>query len=195
MTRADPRFAALARSARAAGSLDDRYRWIHDATNAHRRRHHCGAYPFDDGAVLGAIAQQLLPRRVLELGTALGYTACWWADAGALVDTVEADPVHVELAEENIRVAGLEQRIDVHPGDFEKVLRELPGPYDAAFFDGGAPTVGLLEMLRERSAPGGVIVTTNLVFAGGAFRRELARAGDTLFVDDNLAITAVSGAS
>jgi predicted O-methyltransferase YrrM len=71
----------------------DPFRWIRDATDAHRGEHHCWAYPYEDGTVLGAIIAELRPERVLELGAALGaalgYTACWWATGGALVDSRE----------------------------------------------------------------------------------------------------------
>src|SRR5262249_57377014 len=65
-------------------------------TLRHRARHGCGAYPSEDGAILGVIAAAVAAKRVLELGCALGYTALWFAHGaeGASIDTIEFDPAH-----------------------------------------------------------------------------------------------------
>ena len=58
----------------------DPFAAIRDATNAHRAMHAgCGAYPYSNGALLGALAAAVSARRILELGTALGYIpeAAW----------------------------------------------------------------------------------------------------------------------
>ena len=54
---------------------------LREATLKHRAVHGCSAYPYDNGALLGALAAAANARRVLELGTALGYTALWFARA------------------------------------------------------------------------------------------------------------------
>ena len=54
---------------------EDPFREIQAATDAHRSSHGCWAYPYDEGSRLGTIAAAIDARRVLELGTALGYTA------------------------------------------------------------------------------------------------------------------------
>jgi predicted O-methyltransferase YrrM len=138
-----------------------------------------------------AVARASGAARVLELGTALGYTACCWADAGALVDTVEGDPTHADLAEANVSRMGASDRVTVHRGDFADVVRRLPGPYDVVFFDGNAPDLDLLGAMRERLAPSGLLVTTNLHFAGERFRRHLATLdhGETVFLDADTALT------
>lgn len=142
------------------------------ATRRHRRHHHCNAYTFEDGAGLLALAREQKATRVLELGTALGYTACILATATEQthVDTVEGDRDHVALARENIRDLGLDERVTVHPGDFFEVLRGLAGPYDLAFFDGLGPTLTIVETLRSLLSPSGVLVCGNLAHAGSAER-------------------------
>ena len=164
----------------------DPYRWIREATDTHRNQHRCWAYPYADGTVLGAIIGVLQPRRVLELGAALGYTACWWASGGAHVDTVEGDPVHVHLARENIERAVPAGTFTVHEGDFADVMATLVGPYDLAFFDGYEPPKTLLEQMSELLTLGGVLVTTNLDLGAGGIRSILASnpAWITRFVTD-----------
>jgi predicted O-methyltransferase YrrM len=80
----------------------DRFAAILTQTNTHRARHGCGAYPYDDGSLLGVIAAAVKAKRILELGCALGYTANWMAFGApeAIVDTVDMDPEHVRLAQE-----------------------------------------------------------------------------------------------
>ena len=145
------------------------------ASRAHRREHGCGGYSFEDGAGLAALCAKLRPARVLELGTALGYTACCLASAhdGAHIDTVEGDPVHSELALRNIAQAGLEGRIAVHRGDFDAVLPTLPGPYSLVFFDGFAPSPALTAALQSKLGAGGVFVCGNLGLASAAEARQV----------------------
>ena len=119
-------------------------------TEAHRRVHGCWAFPFGDGPALGVLAAAVAAKRILELGTALGYTACWFAhgSAQAHVDTIERDAEHVRLARANIADAGHSDRIQVRHGDFDAVLPTLKPEYDVAFFDGYSPTLSDLARLR-----------------------------------------------
>lgn len=148
---------------------EDPFAEVQSATRKHRASHGCGAYTFEDGPSLRELVESHQSKRVLELGTALGYTACCMAGGSAEVqiDTVENDPTHVALAREQIAAHGLDQQITVHEGDFDAVLsRFLPG-YDLAFFDGFAPPVDTILRLRELLLDGGVLVCSNLQLAGG----------------------------
>src|SRR5262245_20361489 len=120
----------------AKASATDPYESIRTATLAHLRRHGCGCYPYFDGSLLSVIACTAQAKRIVELGTALGYTSISFAHGApaAHVDTVEFDPAHVTLARENIAKAGFADRITVHPGDFDDVLPKLKPPYDVGFF-------------------------------------------------------------
>jgi predicted O-methyltransferase YrrM len=143
---------------------------VREATLAHRAKHGCGAYPYDNGPLLGVIAAAADARRILELGTALGYTSLSFADGApkAKVDTVERDAEHVRLARANIAAAGMENRITVHEGDFADVLPKFEEGYDVAFFDGHTPVPALHATLRKLLRPGGVLITGNLNHGGTA---------------------------
>lgn len=164
----------------------DPFAWVRDATDAHRNKHGCWAYPYEDGTVLGAVVAEVEPVRVLELGTALGYTSCWWSSAGAQVDTVERDPVHVRLARANIDRAGLTGTVNVHEGDFDVVVPTLDAVFDLVFFDGYEPPTNLLDRLTSSIAAGGVLVTTNLDLGRGRARSLLSSTPGwaTHFVED-----------
>ena len=143
---------------------------VRTATNAHRARHRCHAYPHRRGPLLGTLAAAVRARRILELGTALGYTALSFAHgaASSMVDTIERDPEHVELARENIAAAGLDHRIAVHEGDFAAVLPTLDPGYDVAFFDGHTPVPALHLALGKLLRTGGLLITANLNHGGTA---------------------------
>jgi predicted O-methyltransferase YrrM len=92
---------------------DKPFEFIQSMTRQHRADHGCGAYTFKDGPGLTALAATHRASRVLELGTALGYTGCRLAAAtsNTHVDSIEMDTEHVRLARENIARAGLSDRV------------------------------------------------------------------------------------
>jgi len=163
----------------------DRFGAILSQTNSHRARHGCGAYPFDDGSLLGVVAAAVKPKRILELGCALGYTANWMAygASGATVDTIDMDPEHVRLAQENAVKFGHGDRIRVHTGRFDDVLATLTPGYDLAFFDGSSPTTRYLDAFHGLLKPRGVLFSANLHFRDretGAYRKALFESGQWL---------------
>jgi predicted O-methyltransferase YrrM len=172
-------------------SVSDPFAKVRDATLAHRSRHGCGAWPYDNGPMLGAIAAAVDAKRILELGCALGYTALSFAHGAskARIDTVERDPEHVRLARDNIAAAGLAKRITVHEGDFSDVLPSLQAGYDVAFFDGHTPVPALHESLHGLLRTGGTLITANLNHGGTAntVRRALfdGMAWRSAMVDDD----------
>src|SRR5258708_3910421 len=113
----------------------------------------------------GFVAATKEPRRIVEFGTALGYSALWFAYGAqkASVDTIDKDPEHVRLAQENINQAGFGGRIRIHQGSFLEVSRTFQKGYDLAFFDGHSPTLADLAGLKELLRPGGILITTNLL--------------------------------
>jgi predicted O-methyltransferase YrrM len=164
---------------------------VRAATVEHRARHGCGAHPYANGPLLGALAAAANARRILELGTSLGYTALWLAHGApdAVVDTIERDAEHVRLAREHIEARGLIGHIVVHQGDFAPTLRRLAPGYDIAFFDGFTPTPTILAELRRLLRQRGLLISANLTHGGEAvaYRDALldADAWLTAFVDDD----------
>ena len=148
----------------------DPFGHVREATNQHRARHRCHAYPYRHGPLLGVLAAAVQARRILELGTALGYTALSFAHGavGATVESIERDAEHVELARKNIAAAGLGERIRVHQGDFAAVLPKLTPGYDVAFFDGHTPVPALHLTLGKLLRTGGLLITANLNHGGTA---------------------------
>jgi predicted O-methyltransferase YrrM len=146
----------------------DRFEAIRQATLKHRAAHGCGAYPYSNGALLAALAAAANARRILELGTALGYTALCFAHGAphAVVDTIERDPDHVLLARENVTKSGLDGHVVVHEGEFAEVLSRLDPGFDIAFFDGFAPSPAMQKTLRQVLRAGGILISANLTHDG-----------------------------
>lgn len=149
-------------------NLTDPFADIQAATRKHRSAHGCLAYTFEDGESLQRLSADRRPSRILELGTALGYTACCLAHGSpnAKLDTIEGDAEHARLAREHIEQHGLSDRITVHHGWFDEVLPRLKTGYDLIFFDGYAPPPATIRQLRELLNSGGLLVCSNVQLAG-----------------------------
>src|SRR5262249_14841646 len=135
-----------------------------------RAKHGCGAWPHSNGALLSALAAAADAERILELGTALGYTALSFARGAprAVVDTIERDAEHVRLARAHIAAGGMDGRVLVHHGDFGEIIPGLKPGYALAFFDGHTPVPKLHAELHRLLRPRGVLVTANLNHGGTA---------------------------
>jgi predicted O-methyltransferase YrrM len=157
-------------------STADPFAHVQSATRQHLIEHGCGAYTFEDGLALIRLAQERQPKRVLELGTGLGYTACCLAygSPDSRVDTIEGDREHVELAREQIEKCDLGERIFVHQGEFDTVLKTLQPGYDLAFFDGFEPTLETVMQMRELLVEGGLLICGNLQLSSGIEATQLA---------------------
>ena len=162
---------------------------LHQQTLGHLRHHNCGTYPFGDGAGLMALVARVNPSRILELGTALGYTSCCFAKAApkALIDTIDFDEGHVGLARANIDEAGFGDRVIVHRGAFADILPALANNYDLAFFDGFAPDFSIIKALMAKLRDDGILVCANLGLAEPTIRKQL---NDKLFLSSHWRIQA-----
>ncbi|MFD1644446.1 methyltransferase domain-containing protein [Haloarchaeobius litoreus] len=74
--------------------------------------------------------------RVLDAGTGTGVLAAYLARAGATVTTFEQDPEFADVARENMRLAGVDDRVDVRSGDVRPHLDDL-GNFDVITLDTG----------------------------------------------------------
>src|SRR5580765_2253596 len=93
--------------------------------------------PATSGALLFALASGRPGCEVLEIGGSRGYSTIWLGAAvrvyGGHVTSLEASPVKLGASAQNIADAGLDEWIDVIPGDAFVSLEELDGPYDLVF--------------------------------------------------------------
>ena len=98
----------------------------------------------DTEGLLIALMKLRKPARVLEIGTAVGYSACVFTDTcGCSVTTIESNEKVAEIAESNIASLGFSERIEVLKGDARDVLTGLQNsvfrgdidPYEIVFID------------------------------------------------------------
>jgi predicted O-methyltransferase YrrM len=143
----------------------DRFHHVKEASNRHRRRHGCDVYP-SDGPTLSVLAAASRARRLLEVGCGLGYSALWLAyGAGknALVETIEHESEHAELARRHFRAEGIASRVKVHEGRAISVLPGLRGSYGLIYFDGDpAESLADLKHFERLLQPGGLLISANL---------------------------------
>lgn len=110
------------------------------------------------------------PLRILEVGTAVGFSAILMSEAmpdGCTITTIENYEKRIPIARENFRRAGKEDKITLIEGDAMEVLKELEGPYDFVFMDAakGQYSAYLTEIMRILS-PGGVLLSDNVLQEG-----------------------------
>lgn len=122
------------------------------------------------GALLRVLVTASGARRVLEIGTAVGYSGIWLArglpEGGSLI-TMELDPARVQVARANFERAGVASRVHVMTGDARLIIAKVAGPFDLIFQDGSKQLyVPLLERLVGLLRPGGLLVTDNVLWNG-----------------------------
>lgn len=119
--------------------------------------------------------------RILEIGTAIGYSTIWLARAaqqhGGQVTTIEISERLAEEAQENIERAGLMEAVTILIGDAEKIVPLLTGPFDLIFQDGDKALYSrllpdCLRLLRK----GGLLVADDALFPAMGVGEEWAEA-------------------
>lgn len=114
--------------------------------------------------------KELKPKRILEIGTAVGYSAICFSEFLAedgTIDTIEREHDRVLEAKENIKRAEVEDEINILEGDAVEILPTLNGMYDMVFIDAskGKYPFFLKEALRML-APKGIIFADNVLYKG-----------------------------
>ena len=110
------------------------------------------------------------PSKILEIGTAVGYSAICFTEFltdGGSIDTIEREADRVIEERENIIKAEVQDKINIIEGDAVEILPTLPGEYDVVFIDAskGKYPFFLKESLRML-APKGIIFADNVLYKG-----------------------------
>lgn len=120
--------------------------------------------------VIDEILSKDKPEKILEIGTAVGYSAiCFskYLKENGRIDTIEREEDRVIQAKENIQRAEVEKRINILFGDAVEILPTLNDKYDVIFIDAakGKYPFFLKEALRMIK-PTGVILADNILYKG-----------------------------
>ncbi|HKW42776.1 MAG TPA: O-methyltransferase [Thermoplasmata archaeon] len=132
-----------------------------------------------EGSLLHILARSIRAKRILELGTAIGYSGTWLAralaDGGELL-TVEHSPETAAIARRNFEKTGVASKVKLLVGNAAKVLEDLDGPFDFIFNDidkAGYPAV--LDPCIQRLRTGGLLVTDNVLWSGEVARKSRSK--------------------
>lgn len=139
--------------------------------------HHVPIIQPEVGKLIFTIAMMVKPQKILEIGTAIGYSAILLSSAmneGGSITTIERYEKMVPIAEDNIKRAGKEKSIRIIQGDAGDILPTLEGEYEYIFLDaakGQYPEFfpHCLRLLK----PGGVLVCDNILYKGMTASDEL----------------------
>lgn len=108
------------------------------------------------------------PKRILEIGTAIGYSTLWMAEAapGAKIVTIEKDESRAARAMSHFREAGVSGRVQLLEGDALDLVPSLH-PFDFIFIDASKGQYErFLEMSLNKLNVGGSVLVDNILFRG-----------------------------
>ena len=113
---------------------------------------------------------EIKPHRVLEIGTAIGFSAINFSKylaEGGRIDTIEIESLRVEQALENIKMVGVEDKIRVMEGDALDILPYLNEKYDVIFIDASKGKYNeFFEHALRLVKVGGWIIADNVLYKG-----------------------------
>ena len=120
--------------------------------------------------VVDKILKETKPKKILEIGTAVGYSAMCFSEylqEGGIIDTIERDEKRIAEAKVNIEKVGVAEKINILEGDAVEILPTLTGKYDMIFIDAakGKYPFFLKEALRMLEKDG-VILADNILYKG-----------------------------
>ncbi len=108
------------------------------------------------------------PKRILEIGTAIGYSSIAMSKAfDGEIDTIDRSEKWLEIAKSNLAERNLDGRIHIHYGDAREVLDNIDQTYDLIFIDGGKSHYrAFFDLAFPKLESGGLVFSDNL-FLGG----------------------------
>ena len=120
--------------------------------------------------VIDRVLKEKKPTKVLEIGTAVGYSAMCFTEflnKGGRIDTIERDEERIAEAKVNIVNVGVADKINIIEGDAVEILPTLNDKYDMIFIDAakGKYPFFLKESLRLL-ADDGIIFADNILYKG-----------------------------
>jgi caffeoyl-CoA O-methyltransferase len=139
--------------------------------------------------VLQQLALMINARTVFELGSAIGYSTIWWAqavgDKGRVVYT-DGDSKNAERARGYFKRAGVSSRISLHTGDALEFLSEQKQEFDIIFNDVDKEDYPrVLRLVAPRLRKGGLFITDNVLWSGRVAEKNPADASTKAILEFN----------
>ena len=123
----------------------------------------------DTKELLFNTVSKLKPTRILEIGTAIGYSGIVMLSASehATLNTIELDEQTAALARKNFAEFGVASRVNIFVGDARQIVPQLTGSYDFIFLDGPKGQYEtFFPYLTELLEVGGTLVCDNVLYKG-----------------------------
>ena len=118
------------------------------------------------------------PARVLEVGTAVGFSAILMSEylpEGSRITTIENYEKRIPIARNNFKRAGKEEQITLIEGDALEVMKTLEGPYDFIFMDAAkGQYIHYLPNVLRLLSDGGCLVSDNVMQDGDIIESRFA---------------------
>lgn len=130
----------------------------------------------DTQGYLRFLLEALQPKQILEVGTAVGFSAILMAKhTDAEIITMENYEPRIPVAKENFKRAGVEERITLIEGDAAEKLDEIEGEFDFVFIDAAKGQYQVyLDKIMPHVHKGSVIVCDNILFDGNILESKYA---------------------
>ena len=133
------------------------------------RERHIPVMLDDTKQLLFDVVSKRRPRRILEIGTAIGYSGIIMLTAApqATLNTVELSEQSADLARANFQAFGVSDRVNIFVGDAREIVRVADGSYDFLFLDGPKGQYPyFLPYLTDLLEAGGALVCDNVLYKG-----------------------------
>ena len=122
------------------------------------------------GNLLKVLLQLVQPERILEVGTAVGYSSILMSEnmpENCKITTIENYDKRIPVAKNNFKRAGKEDVITLIEGDALEVLKTLEGPYDFIFMDAAkGQYINYLSDVKRVLRKGGLLISDNILQEG-----------------------------
>jgi caffeoyl-CoA O-methyltransferase len=146
-----------------------------DTKAAHAQPHMLSGHL--QGQFLEIISKLIQPKRILEIGTMVGYSSICLAKglaADGVLHTIELREEDAAIARINFAKAGLQQKIQLHVGNAVEILPQMEETWDLVFMD--ADKTGYetyYRLVKPRLKKGGIILADNVLFHGDVLQEEI----------------------
>jgi caffeoyl-CoA O-methyltransferase len=129
------------------------------------------------GQFLEIISKLVQPKRILEIGTMIGYSTICLAKglaADGVLHTIEMREQDAAIAKNNFIRAGLNDRIQLHVGNALDIIPQLQETWDLVFIDADKPGYEkYYQLLKSRLRSGALILADNVLFHGDVLEEEI----------------------
>ena len=128
------------------------------------------AITYETGVFFSVLLKAIEARRILEVGTSVGFSTLWFAEAigkhhGARIITIEMNPQKIEQALKNFKEARVDKMIEIKRGIALELLHRVKGKFDFVFLDADKENIiRYFDIVLPMVRTGGIIAADNMLY-------------------------------